>query len=687
MDVYLIKASAPGPFKEYKKAMGAPPQNIFSLAAATPAGIGITMCDETIGMKPKASVKADLIAILFHTPDAVHAYEMADRYRAKGKTVVLGGLHPSALPHEAQQHCDAVLAGEAEGIWKQLIDDFRNQHLQPFYKRETPVDLADVKPYPIDIIPPSKYGHVWSVLVSRGCVHRCEFCAVPPFFSGKYRLRPIDHIIAEISAAPTDWFELHADNLTADREYALKLFKALKPLNINWYGESTIKMADDEELLRAAAESGCRELLIGIETSSKGALTASGKGFVDPDTTREKLSQFHAHGIKVISPIIFGFDSHTPDIFRESEEFCRHIGIDEVEPVLLIPFPGTPLHERLDRENRILSRDWSLYDGSNAVFQPANMTPEELEQGSNWFWEIIREKNRSASALRGSATPSPEHLISTGTASARGPALSTGGTPVRWKSILALIVIGIGIYFNWYWIWGMLVIIWALTDLRSRHTYLLENIPRSESPVLYWIVVLMWLFLGLWALSTSPLVTGMMNSALLGTVAPIAKNNVYADQKSRQSLKSVENSRFDFTLQAPENWKISEQSDPNSVSIHIQEQHDMASVTAIAVDYQMSISLKAFIGDMEKALQIDLPFAIEAALFGPVTTMILDTSGTRMHIRRYKGTYQGYEVTASIGYAVKKHIGYALVGVFEKTDPAMETAVNKAMGSFNLAGS
>ena len=317
MKVYLIKASAPGPFKEYKKAMGAPPQNIFSVAAATPEGVGIEMCDETIGMKPKINSPANIVALFFHTPDAIHAYKLADKFKAKGKTVVLGGLHPSFLPDEASAHADALLIGEAEGIWEELIRDFENQSLKNIYKREFPVNLADLRPYPTDIIPPSKYDHLWSVMVSRGCVHRCEYCAVPPFFSGKYRLRPIDDIVAEIKAAPTDWFELHADNLTADRDYALKLFKALKPLNINWFGESTIKMAEDEELLHAAAESGCRELLIGIETSSPGALKEVGKNFVDPDTVKEKISRFHDYGIKVISPIIFGFDNHTGSIFEE----------------------------------------------------------------------------------------------------------------------------------------------------------------------------------------------------------------------------------------------------------------------------------------------------------------------------------------------------------------------------------
>jgi len=500
MKVYLIKASAPGPFKDYKKAMGAPPQNIFSIAAATPEGVEISMCDETIGMKPKLRTDADIVALFFHTPDAPHAYKLADKFKAKGKTIVLGGLHTSFMPEEAMEHADALLIGEAEGIWKTLLRDYEKNTLKKKYQRETPVDLAQVNPYPTNIISPSKYDHLWSVLVSRGCVHRCEYCTVPPFFCGKYQLRPIENIVDEIKAAPTDWFELHADNLTANRDYALKLFSALKPLNIKWFGEATIKMADDETLLKAAADSGCQSLLIGIETPSQAALKDTGKGFVDPDTIKSKISAFHAHGIEITSSMIFGFDTHTHEIFKESERFCRHIGIDEVESVLLIPFPGTPLFERMISEDRILTRDWSKYDGSHCVFKPTTMTPQEVEEGATWFWQEINKKKAIPASLDNPGATSGNKPTDQGSQKS-GPSLTTGGTPIRWKSLMALVAIAAAIWFDWYWIWGVLSVIWGLTDLRNQHTYLLEDIPRSESPVLYWTIVIMWLVMGIWMLS------------------------------------------------------------------------------------------------------------------------------------------------------------------------------------------
>lgn len=503
MNIYLIKASAPGPFKEYKKNTGGPPQNIFSVAAVTPAAVTIDMCDETIGMKPKMRTDAEVVALFFHTPDAIHAYALADKYRAKGKTVVLGGLHTTFMPDEAAEHADALLIGEAEGIWEQLLDDFQVGRLQKRYERDEPVDMAELNPYPTDIIPPSKYDGLWSVVVSRGCPHKCEYCTVPRFFNGKYRLRPVNHIVAEIKAAPTDWFELHADNLTANKKYALELFKALKPLDINWFGEATIKMADDAELLKAAAESGCRELLIGIETPSQVALDESGKGFVSPDQVKEKIGRFHEVGIQISSSMIFGFDTHTKDIFAESEEFSRFIELDEVEGVLLIPFPGTPLYKNLKDEGRILTNDWSKYDGDNVVFTPKSMSVQELEEGSYWFWEKI-QKNPKLRVTSSSSTSDNREYDSNSDKS-KTPNCSIAATNswlsrVKWKALTGLGLITLGLIMEWNWIWGIFFLFWAIGDIRSRKTHLLEEVTRSDTPLLYWIIITMWLIFAVYAL-------------------------------------------------------------------------------------------------------------------------------------------------------------------------------------------
>lgn len=502
MKVYLIKASAPGLFKEYKKYMGAPPQNIFSLAAATPSAVKVDMCDETQDMKPKMNTDANIVVICFHTPDAVHAYALADRYREKGKTVVLGGLHPSFMPDEAEEHADALLIGEVEGIWTQLLKDYKAGDLKKRYQRSTPVDMTKLRPYPTDIIPASRYKGIWSVLVSRGCVHRCEFCVIPPFFKGKYRLRPIEDIVSEIKAAPAKWFELHSDNLTADRDYAIELFKALIPLNIKWVGESTIKMAQDDELLRLAAESGCELLLIGIETPSQAALSSSGKKFVSPQEVRKAIDKFHEFGIKITSSMIFGFDSHTKDIFQESLDFVNEIGIDEVESVILCPFAGTPLYKRLESEGRLLTKDWAKYDCSQAVFKPKNMTPEELEEGATWFWKQLKKKSGVSGGGVSSATGgNPKKKTTT---SKGGSSFNSGN--LKWKSMLALVLIGTAVTLDMYWLWGILFMLWAIMDIKNRQTYLLEEIPRDTNPFLYWIIVTMWFCFSLMALSWHPLI-------------------------------------------------------------------------------------------------------------------------------------------------------------------------------------
>lgn len=483
MHVYLIKASAPGPFKDYKRATGGPSQNIFAAAAATPDDVEVSMCDETIGMRVALESSADLVALFFHTPDAPHAYALADAFTARGKTVVFGGLHTSLLPEEAAAHADALILGELEGIWPELLADAERGALKTRYRSGRPVDMRDLKPWPTDIISPQRYNYTWSVMVTRGCPQSCDFCTVPVFFRHGFQRRPIEEIVAEVRALPEYvWVELHSDNLTADRDYALALFKALAPLKRSWFGESTIKMAKDEALVQAAAESGCKMLLIGIETPSQSALKEVSKGFVRTEKIKEAISIFHRHGIQVSSSMIFGFDSHTPEIFEDSYAFCKEIGLDEVEPVIQIPFPGTPLFKRLEAEGRILTTDWSKYDGANAVYQPKQMTPEQLEEGAAWFYERAQKDSSLRMTTDGEVNPKK---------------------PMAWLGVAAVTA---GLALNWYWIWGALFIMWALTDLRSGSTHLLETVNIHENPVLFSVIVLMWGGLAMWSLWYAPAV-------------------------------------------------------------------------------------------------------------------------------------------------------------------------------------
>ncbi|WP_421903562.1 B12-binding domain-containing radical SAM protein [Maridesulfovibrio sp.] len=679
MKVYLIKASAPGLFKEYKKYMGAPPQNIFSLAAATPRRVIVDMCDETQDMKPKMNTDADIVVICFHTPDAVHAYKMADKYRSKGKTVVLGGLHPSFMPDEAEQHADALLVGEVEGIWTQLLKDYKDGTLKTRYQRSTPVDMAKLRPYPTGIIPASRYKGIWSVLVSRGCVHRCEFCVIPPFFKGKYRLRPIENIVAEIKAAPAKWFELHSDNLTADRDYTIELFKALIPLNIKWVGESTIKMAQDEELLRLAAESGCELLLVGIETPSQAALSSSGKKFVSPAEVRAAIDKFHEYGIKISSSMIFGFDSHTKDIFQESLDFVNEIGIDEVESVILCPFAGTPLYKRLEAEGRLLTKDWSKYDCSQAVFKPKHMTQKELEEGATWFWKQIKKKSPLSGGGVTSATGGRSNHKKTG--SKTGKTMRSGN--LKWKSILALALIGTAVLMDMPWLWGILFLLWVIMDLKNRQTYLLEEIPRDSNPILYWIIVTMWFCFTMAALSWHPAVYGYiyrelpeesyLSSSIPKTYIPKV-TTVYAAPK----YKAV---NFGMTLSIPEQWTVAKVKTEDGPEINAEAPRQRAEITALRINMGQKLSIPAITEIMEGEISKGIPF-ISSGAGTELAKIKPDYKNFEISFREYKGTLHNEKLDVIVGYGRQQENAYIIIGICGSDDPSMQKEVITVLKSF-----
>lgn len=392
MKVYLIKVFIPSKLNEYKKINFALPQDIFSVAAATPDYIDLELCDEKIGMRPKVSLDSDVVGISFETHAANHAYDLAQKYMKLGKTVILTGDHPSRLPDEAKCYCHSVLIGEPEEVWEQLLLDVESNKLKSFYKRNTPFDLRKLRPYPIDLIPPSKYEYYWSVLVSRSCIFNCKYCAVHSCISKSHRVRPVDDIIKEIQGLPSNVrIEFHGDNLTTDREYAKSLFNALIPLKRKWVGEGAIWSVNDE-LRYLLAASGCQELRIGIEINS----LISKKRFNSIEDIKSKIRNFHKVGIKVNSFIIFGFDFHTTSIFQEAFDFYKKIEIDNVESIVLTPFPGTSLFKRLKLDKRLLRADWSRYNGNDVVYRPMRMSDSELKRGVLWFRKNIKSIDRTS---------------------------------------------------------------------------------------------------------------------------------------------------------------------------------------------------------------------------------------------------------------------------------------------------
>jgi len=384
MKIALIKASQESDFKQYKKYVGAPPQSIFSAAAALEGIAEIEMYDETSGKAAPSKLKADLAVIFMSTPDALRAYQLADQYMAKGIKVILGGLHTTFMPQEALLHAHSIIKGESDALWPQILLDVAANKMQPVYQATEAFDLKQVNPYPTRYLNAGIYKNIWSVTVSRGCRFKCHYCTIPNFFKNQ-TYRPIGQVVDEIKQSGAQYIELKADNLTSDREYCLELFEALTPLNIQWVAETNLRFADDEELLQLASKSGLIYLLVGLETPSKSALKEASKGFNNIHKSKEYIDKLHQHKIVVDSCMLFGFDEHNKDIFDDTWDYIHDVELDVCHPVIMIPFPGTPLFSDLEQQGRILTRDWSLYDGVHAVYQPQNMSAKELEQGHQRF--------------------------------------------------------------------------------------------------------------------------------------------------------------------------------------------------------------------------------------------------------------------------------------------------------------
>ena len=393
MKVLLIKASNDSDFKKYKKYTGTPPQGLYSMAAASPDYIEQEILDETIGDSAPQLTEAEVVVLFASTPDVTRAYKLATQYRSQGKLVVLAGLHVSFLPEEALEYGDVVIIGEADIVWPQLLSDINKGNIKPRYQSMEQVDMATLKPWLCNEKLKAKYPG-WTISVGRGCPYRCSYCTVRPFFkTSKYR--PISAIIDEIKAGGHSNLELHADNLCADKDYAMELFSALAPLNIAWSGESTLDFAEDDELLAAAANSGLWYLVVGLETCSQLALKKAGKGFIKVDRAQHLIEKLHDHNVIVDSCMLFGFDQHQPGIFDESIDFIKQVKLDVIHPNIVTPFPGTPLFNQLQRERRILTTDWQRYDCSQAVFQPKHMSVEQLEYGVDKVYQAVYSSYQS----------------------------------------------------------------------------------------------------------------------------------------------------------------------------------------------------------------------------------------------------------------------------------------------------
>jgi len=386
------------------------PLTLTTLAALVPDELNVDLEIYDEGIEDiDLQLQADLIGMTVISGSAPRAYELAGHFRRMGIPIVLGGPHVTLLPDEAGQHADAIVVGYAEQTWPQLLCDFDQGVMKERYYQESDLSLAN-QPYARrDLLKRFSYSTIHTFEATRGCIHNCDFCVVPSAWGSKPYQKPVAEVVDDIRQMRSKRLIFLDLNLISDPDYSKALFEALIPLELSWFGLSTILIAYDANMLTLAARSGCRGLLIGFESLSRSNLHSSRKGFSDPNRYLEVMDIFHRHKISIMGCFVFGMDGDTKDIFKKTAQFTIDAKIDLHRFANLTPFPGTQLYKQLEAEGRILTTDWSLYDGQHVVFKPANMTPEELSRGTAMAWKAAY---RISNIWRRLAGTSREPLIS-----------------------------------------------------------------------------------------------------------------------------------------------------------------------------------------------------------------------------------------------------------------------------------
>jgi radical SAM superfamily enzyme YgiQ (UPF0313 family) len=394
----------------FRKSLRYQPLTLTTLAALAPKQLGVefALYDEGIQEVPM-DLEADLVGLTVITGSSSRAYELADHFRSRGIKVVLGGPHVTLLPDEAGQHADAICTGYAEDSWPQLLNDLARGSMQPRYEQghEFTFKSANLPFAERKLLDGSRFLTQAVFEATRACAHDCEFCVVPTAWGRRQFQKPVGHVVEDIRRVGAKKIIFIDLNLVSDIDYATELFEALVPLEIRWFGLATSLIGRKPQLMQLMAKSGCAGLLIGFETISTAGLRDINKRFNDPKLYSALIADLHALGISIQGCFVFGNDFDTADVFEETVQFVVDNAIDLPRFAILTPFPGTPLHARLARDGRILTRNWELYDGQHVVFYPKLMTPAELQAGHEKAWRDAYSYRAIARRLGSSRTQLP----------------------------------------------------------------------------------------------------------------------------------------------------------------------------------------------------------------------------------------------------------------------------------------
>lgn len=375
---FVLPAIGKKPGEPYIGTWKMEPLTIAVLKALTPSDVECVLADDRLELVD-TDADTDLVAIVVETYTARRSYQLADRFRARGVPVVLGGYHVTLLPSEAAQHADAVVTGNAESVWGQVVADARSGSLRASYAGT--VAASNLVP-DRSIFAGKKYLPVSLVETGRGCGHHCEFCSIAGFYGAHYHPRSPDAVMREVESAPHKVLFFVDDNLVADRTNLRALCARLKPLKVTWAAQGTLEIANDPELLTAMKQAGCELILIGFESVEPISLARMGKRWSTGLGEREELvKRIHAAGIGIYATFVLGYDGDTHETFERTLDFAIRSNFFTTAFNHLLPFPGTPLYRRLEREGRLLSPHWWLdpdYSYGQLTFRPAQLEPQEV---------------------------------------------------------------------------------------------------------------------------------------------------------------------------------------------------------------------------------------------------------------------------------------------------------------------
>src|SRR3990172_9382549 len=382
MKLRVIVPAVPGTARKQKRVL-VPPLGLAMVAALTPSDVEVSLTDENVAAIDFQE-ETDLVGITVLTITAQRAYEIADTFRARGIKVVLGGIHASFLPDEAGRHADAVVIGEAEETWPRLIADFKANRLQKRYEQGERLPLHNLPIPRRDLFAKGAYLIKNTLAATRGCPYSCSFCSVSSFFGRTYRCRPVQDVVKELDTFNGGKYYFFVDdNIVGNPKFAKELFRAMIPYKIKWFGQASVTIAKDDELLELAAASGCIGLLIGFESISPANLATVGKKINVVDEYQNVIRKIHSSRIGIHGFFITGLDEDKEDVFERTVRFAQEMKLESAGFAYPMPLPGTDYFNSLDKEGRVITREWSRY-ADEIVFEPKLMSRQVLQSGHKW---------------------------------------------------------------------------------------------------------------------------------------------------------------------------------------------------------------------------------------------------------------------------------------------------------------